>query len=202
MTNEVMLIDEPTPNPDAFRIVSNLNFKEGKSISIKKGMFTDVDLVNSILSIDNVEEIYLFENFLTVIKSKDKDWSNTISQVKDTIKTYLPFHNPNFVVDSISKDEEKKKNLNRGNEKEISKIEKILDKNVRSALQADGGDLEIIELKDKVLTIEYKGACSSCPSATLGTLKGIEDVLRREYDRAIELKSNNSNPSFEMDFMY
>jgi NFU1 iron-sulfur cluster scaffold homolog, mitochondrial len=71
---------------------------------------------------------------------------------------------------------------------DINKIEEILDQHVRPMLQRDRGGLSVVDFKDNVLTIQYKGACGGCPSALRGTLMFIQDVLQREVDSNIQVK--------------
>ena len=42
---------------------------------------------------------------------------------------------------------------------------------VRPTLKADGGDVQLIDVKDGVVTLKLTGACGGCPMATM-TLKG------------------------------
>ena len=60
------------------------------------------------------------------------------------------------------------------------KIEKALAK-VRPSLQADGGDVELIEVSDEgVVKVRLTGACGGCPMATMTLKAGIERVLKKE----------------------
>jgi len=59
---------------------------------------------------------------------------------------------------------------------------------LRSVLQADGGDLEVVEITGKTVMLRLKGACGSCPHAT-ATLKGyVEGSLRSEIDPEITVE--------------
>ena len=59
-------------------------------------------------------------------------------------------------------------------------VKKALDK-VRPALQADGGDVELVGVDDKgVVTVRLTGACGSCPMATMTLKNGIEKTLKKE----------------------
>lgn len=51
---------------------------------------------------------------------------------------------------------------------------------VRPALQADGGDVEFVNFDEKtgVVTVKLKGACCSCPMATMTLKNGIERYLK------------------------
>ena len=51
---------------------------------------------------------------------------------------------------------------------------------IRPALQSDGGDLRVIELRadEGVVDIELLGACGGCPMSTMTLKAGIERILR------------------------
>ena len=51
---------------------------------------------------------------------------------------------------------------------------------VRPALLADGGDVQLIDVKDGVVTLRLIGACGGCPMATMTLKGGIERVLKEE----------------------
>jgi Fe-S cluster biogenesis protein NfuA len=67
------------------------------------------------------------------------------------------------------------------------KVNEILDK-IRPSIQADGGDVELIEIKeDNVIVVRLKGACSSCPMSTLTLKAGIERILKDAIPDAKEV---------------
>jgi Fe-S cluster biogenesis protein NfuA len=52
---------------------------------------------------------------------------------------------------------------------------------VRPALQADGGDVELVDVtEDGVVSVKLKGACGSCPMATVTLKMGIERTLKEK----------------------
>jgi Fe-S cluster biogenesis protein NfuA len=59
------------------------------------------------------------------------------------------------------------------------KIEAAIDR-VRPALQADGGNVELVEVKDGVVSVRLTGACGGCPMATITLKNGIECIIREE----------------------
>ena len=72
---------------------------------------------------------------------------------------------------------------------EKAKIQEVLDK-VRPALQADGGDCELINVReDGVVEVRLQGACGNCPMATLTLKAGIERVLKEEIPEVVEVVS-------------
>lgn len=57
------------------------------------------------------------------------------------------------------------------------KVQEVLEQ-VRPALQADGGDVELVEVsEDGVVSVRLTGACGSCPMSTMTLKMGIERTL-------------------------
>jgi Fe-S cluster biogenesis protein NfuA len=67
------------------------------------------------------------------------------------------------------------------------KVEAVLAK-VRPMLQADGGDVELVDVTDDgVVKVKLTGACGGCPMATLTLKQGIEAALKEEIEEVTEV---------------
>ena len=66
------------------------------------------------------------------------------------------------------------------------KVEAALDR-IRPALQADGGNVELIDVKEDLVTVRLIGACGNCPMATMTLQHGIERVLKEEVPEVKEV---------------
>lgn len=66
------------------------------------------------------------------------------------------------------------------------KVEAALDK-IRPALRADGGDVELVDVKNGVVTVRLTGACGSCPMSTMTLRMGVERVIKEEIPEIKEL---------------
>ncbi|MFA4989532.1 MAG: NifU family protein [Candidatus Omnitrophota bacterium] len=67
------------------------------------------------------------------------------------------------------------------------RIEKALEK-VRPMLQADGGNVELIEVTDDgVVKLKLKGSCGSCPMSSMTLKMGIERIIRQEVPEVKEV---------------
>jgi len=66
------------------------------------------------------------------------------------------------------------------------KVEATL-KTIRPALQADGGDVELVNVEDGVVTVRLVGACGSCPMSTMTLRMGVERLLRKEVPEMTKL---------------
>jgi len=63
-------------------------------------------------------------------------------------------------------------------------IRKVLDE-LRGALQADGGDLDVVSIVGTKVTLKLKGACGCCPHAQMTLKNGIERILREQVSKDI-----------------
>ena len=60
-----------------------------------------------------------------------------------------------------------------------TKVKNVLDQ-IRPYLQADGGDVEFIEMtKDKVVNVRLLGMCGNCPHSQMTLKSGIEAAVKR-----------------------
>jgi Fe-S cluster biogenesis protein NfuA len=59
------------------------------------------------------------------------------------------------------------------------RVEKVLEK-IRDGLRRDGGDIELVEIKDSIVYVKLKGACGSCPMSTYTLKNWVEAYLRKE----------------------
>jgi len=66
------------------------------------------------------------------------------------------------------------------------KVEEALGK-VRPALQADGGDVELVEVTGDVVKIRLTGACKGCPMSEMTLKMGIEKHLKKEIPELKEV---------------
>ncbi|MBN1113945.1 MAG: NifU family protein [Oligoflexia bacterium] len=60
------------------------------------------------------------------------------------------------------------------------KVRNVIDK-IRPALQADGGDVELVDVTDDgVVKVRLRGACAHCMGAVMTLKNGIESRLKAE----------------------
>jgi Fe-S cluster biogenesis protein NfuA len=59
------------------------------------------------------------------------------------------------------------------------KVEAALNK-IRPALRADGGDVEVVEIKDGTVKVRLTGACGGCPMSTMTLKNAVEKVIKEQ----------------------
>tara|TARA_B100000315_G_C14100570_1_gene373523 strand:- start:211 stop:438 length:228 start_codon:yes stop_codon:yes gene_type:complete len=68
------------------------------------------------------------------------------------------------------------------------KVEKALE-GIRPALQADGGDVELVEVtQEGIVKLRLTGACGSCPMSTYTLKIGIEEKLKEVVPEVKEVE--------------
>lgn len=166
-----------TPNPLAVKLVVNFPVKtEGKASFSKKKEVLDKPLFSNLFDISGVQKIHVLENQITLNHEGLLEFEELEKESEKIIKNFGSDHNADF---DPPEGEIKKRDPSKFSEMH-RKAEEILDRTIRPGLQADGGDLEIISFKDNKVKINYQGACGGCPSAYMGTLEAIENILRYE----------------------
>lgn len=68
------------------------------------------------------------------------------------------------------------------------KVEEILEK-IRPSLQADGGDIELIDIEDGVVKVKLTGACHGCPMSQMTLKNGVERILKEHIPEVKEVES-------------
>ena len=173
---------EHTPNPNALKFVLNTRvIAEGNCTytSIKES--ADNPLAKAIFQVSNaITEVYFFDNFITVSQNGSADWDTIQEKIRTAITDKIGTHDPHLAKNASQ-------NIKKVNDADaaLAQINAILDARVRPALQQDGGDLRVLSYENKTLKIFYQGACGSCPSAAMGTLNAIQNLLQSEFDPEI-----------------
>ena len=175
------VITQATPNPNALKFIVAKDLKKiGKVTFTHPAECLHVPLATNILGLPNVTAVHLFENVVTVTQDGEGDWPVLESEIIEVLKTFMPSHDPEFETF------EAKPNTDDWSD-ERRRLEEIMDREIRPGLQADGGDIQVLELMDNIVTVKYEGACGSCPSSRSGTLQGIESILRHEFSPDVQV---------------
>ncbi len=66
------------------------------------------------------------------------------------------------------------------------KVESALNR-IRPALQADGGDVELVDVKDGVVSVRLTGGCGCCSMSAVTLKHGVERVVKQEVPEVKEV---------------
>jgi Fe-S cluster biogenesis protein NfuA len=68
------------------------------------------------------------------------------------------------------------------------RVQEVLDR-IRPALQADGGDVELVDIDGGVVRVRLVGACAGCPMSQMTLTNGVERVLKQEIPEVERVES-------------
>lgn len=69
------------------------------------------------------------------------------------------------------------------------RVEEALNK-VRPSLQADGGDVELVDVsEDGLVKVKLQGACAGCPMSTMTLKMGIEKIIKQNVPEVTKVEN-------------
>jgi len=159
---------EDTPNPNAVKFVLKERLTWGTAHSFDNAAAAAMDpLASALFAIPHVTNVYYTDKWITVTQDGAADWPTLLREVAMPIREAEAAVKPDLETTESFDDEPR-----------LAAIRELLDQQIRPALMADGGDLQIVGLEGNVLSIRYFGACGSCPSSLAGTLNAIGHLAR------------------------
>lgn len=170
-----------TPNPQALKFILNEKLLKYETRQFHNAQEAEIDpFANGIFKIEGVISVFYMDKFVTVEKSKDKNWG----QIQRPFIEFIKSFDKNLIPP-----EKELKPLDEDSSELLKQINKILDERVRPALAGDGGGLQVLGVEGYKVKIHYQGACGSCPTAISGTLMAIEGLLKRDINPALEVEA-------------
>ena len=71
----------------------------------------------------------------------------------------------------------------------IDKIKKIIKIKIRPILVMDGGNIEFVDYKDKILSVKLLGSCNGCPLANLTLKNTVKSMIQEEIPEVEDVRS-------------
>jgi Fe-S cluster biogenesis protein NfuA len=68
------------------------------------------------------------------------------------------------------------------------RVQEVLEM-IRPSLQADGGDVELVDVEDGIVKLKLTGHCAGCPMSTMTLKNGIERIMKQEIPEVKEVVS-------------
>ena len=188
---------ESTPNPGVMKFVSNRILAD-KSIEITKAeQAKDISVAKALFNFPFVKSLYISSNFISIAKTDNVEWDMIAMQLRNFITDFLNEEGLKNYTENITEEEIIKTEIQA--EKNTEKIEftdkekaiiDLLNEYIKPAVEADGGAITFNSYVGDVVTVNLKGACSGCPSATSTLKGGIESLLNQKVDPNIVVRAN------------
>lgn len=189
---------EATPNPASMKFVANkiLIKEKGATAEYKNASETQTaPIAKQLFQFPFVKTVFVSGNFITITKIDAIDWDDITVELRVFLTDYL--NKGNLIITSLPKQEVAVDNTFTetttistqhvaAKDEVEAKIIEILDQYIRPAVESDGGLITFKDLKEGVVTVQMRGACSGCPSSTMTLKAGIEALLKRLLPDAVK----------------
>lgn len=181
----VMLFTEETPNPEALKYVTNRLLYRGVAEFREKELAAEWSpFANSLMELPYVKNVHINNNFVTILKEFNYEWSDVMLTLKAFIKDYLEKDGAiiregfaEFMEAQVAASNEAQFS---GEDGDIARrVKELIDMYVKPAVEGDGGNIEFKAYDKGTVHVIMQGSCSGCPSSTVTLKSGIEGMLKR-----------------------
>ncbi|MGN7438257.1 MAG: NifU family protein [Alcanivorax sp.] len=180
---------QDTPNP------ATVKFLPGRTILDENKTYDyasqadafNAPLAKRLFGITGVTRVFIAEDFVSVTKADDTDWSMLKPMILAALMEHLSTGQPVINVNTESSghaDHQEGCELS-------SQIKELLDERVRPMVAMDGGDIVFDRFEDGIVYLHMQGACSGCPSSTVTLKSGIENMLKHYIPEVVEVRQVN-----------
>jgi NFU1 iron-sulfur cluster scaffold homolog, mitochondrial len=169
---------EATPNPQVLKFLPGRKILAGGSREFAtQAEGAASPLARALFAIDGVTRVYFGDDFLTVTKDAERDWSHLKAPILAEIMDH--FTSGLELIDDAEAiaDEE----VYEGETAQVvAEIKDLIETRIRPAVAQDGGDILFsrFEPATGVVWLNMRGACSGCPSSAATLKSGVENLLR------------------------
>ena len=165
---------EETPNPNTLKFLPGKTVSEVGSIEFTAVKQTENRLIKDILSIKEVNMVFLGLDFITVKKTNQILWKEIKPKIISLINEYYLKDNVSILDKNYVK---QKSNDKEPTDEVVKKIINVLAEKVRPAVAKDGGDIKFKSFENGLVTVELQGSCSGCPSSMATLKQGVQNLL-------------------------
>ena len=165
---------EETPNPNTLKFLPGKTVSEVGSIEFTAVKQTENRLIKDILSMKEVNMVFLGSDFITVKKTDQILWEEIKPKIISLINEYY-LENKDSILDKNYL--KQKTNDEEPSDEVVKKIINVLDEKIRPAVARDGGDIKFKSFDNGLVTVELQGSCSGCPSSMATLKQGVQNLL-------------------------
>ena len=165
---------EETPNPNTLKFLPGKTVSEVGSFEFTAKDQTENRLIKDILSMKEVNMVFLGLDFITVKKTEQILWKEIKPKIISLINEYYLKDNVSILDKNYVK---QKSNDKEPTDEVVKKIISILDEKIRPAVARDGGDIKFKSFENGLVTVELQGSCSGCPSSIMTLKQGVQNLL-------------------------
>jgi len=181
---------EETPNPATLKFIPGKTMLKNGTLEFKtKDEAKNHNLAKILFEEENVSNVFIGKDFLTITKSENVDWDMLKPNILSKI---LDFFSSGGEIDSDVEDKKPKtEQYEEKDQKIVNQVIDLLDQRIKPAVAQDGGDINFVKFQNGIVFLELRGACSGCPSSTITLKSGIENMLKYYIPEIVSVEAIN-----------
>lgn len=176
----ISIYTEMTPNPETMKFVTNSYLYPGRNIDFATEQEAEPSpMAQELFSLPFVRGVFIANNFVTITKTPNMEWSDIIPTMRDFLKQYLEAGKTVIDESKVKTEKLSYNTVAETDEEVVVKIKEILENFVKPAVEMDGGAIQFKSYKEGVVKLILQGSCSGCPSSLITLKRGIEEMMKR-----------------------
>lgn len=176
---------EETPNPETVKFLPGRTIAEGDAIDFPSAKDAQKSpLAKRLFTITGVSRVFFFDDFISVTKAADTDWSMLKPMVLAMLMEHLSTDQKIYDDDFF----DKKEDVEGADNEIVLQIKELLNDRVRPMVAMDGGDIVFDKFEDGIVYLKMQGACAGCPSSTATLKMGVENMLKHYIPEVVEVR--------------
>jgi Fe-S cluster biogenesis protein NfuA len=164
-----------TPNPDGRAYLADRVLALGRP-----RFFTQVDgdtpaLARRVLAIPDVRTALFRDNVVVVERTPGADWNRLDGAVDAALREHLLLCGG--PIDGV--EPPARVGL-------LADVQRVIDAEIAPRIHADGGDIELVDVRDGIAVVSLIGACRTCPASQLTLKAGVQRTLKERFPGVID----------------
>jgi Fe-S cluster biogenesis protein NfuA len=182
----VLILTEPTPNPDALKFIPETPLTAGATYAFERDGFDPAasPLARRLFAIPQVARVFIAGDFLTITRApRGGSWAGLRCEAMAAIAEHLAGGEPAVA-------EAPPPSSDPLHDQVEAEIRQVLADYVKPGVSRDGGEVlfERFDHDEGVLWIRMQGACGGCPSSRLTLKAGVETIVRRYVPEVVRVE--------------
>ncbi|MFQ5697192.1 MAG: NifU family protein [Myxococcota bacterium] len=169
-----VVIAEHTPNPDCVKLVVPSLEEPGAGVDVPRG---DAERISSLAArlyrLDGLERVLVGPGFVALTRRRGAPWDRLAPAATEILRRQVE-RGERWLV----KPPRAPRPAEAPEGADSERVRELLERQIRPAVQAHGGDVALVEVRGGVVEVSLRGACAGCPSALRTLRAGIESSLR------------------------
>lgn len=165
-----------TPNPDGRLYLCDRVLAQGAPLFFQVGDAHVPPMLAALLATDGVRSALLRDNTLTVGREPGVPWPRIDEAVDHALRSWFLFCGKALEADAVPQLDDPL----------AQQVLRVLEEKVLPGVHRDGGDIELIGVRDGVVRVRMHGACAGCPASSATLQHGVEATLRQAFPGRID----------------